>query len=195
MVLGYGGLIWDRSDSLLWRSGLVWWSDMEVCLRKMVWSECWKLKRWEAELIVVNGSIRAKRDSCIRKVEEKNSHSFKTRITHSFLSRIPCPPRPSRLLFSRAPTPYPPHKLLCTFSLRSQCKTLFILFLLSTFIFKSLSVYSHYIRIVLSLSSTFIKYRVKRILNILCLQFSYFRSCFNKDFIRERSVQVVPMLM
>ena len=130
VVLGYGCLIWGRSDWLLWRSGLVWWPYMEVCLRKMVWSECWKLKRWEAELIVVNGSIREKRDSCIRKVGEKNraqgsmeknSHSFKTRITHSFefLSRIPCPSHPSRLLFSRVPTPYPPHKMLCTFLFRS----------------------------------------------------------------------------
>ena len=40
--------------------GLVWWSTLEVCLRKMVWSKYWKLKRREAELIVVNGSIRKK---------------------------------------------------------------------------------------------------------------------------------------
>ena len=86
-------VVWSGADLIH-----CWWSNMEVCLRKMVWSECWKLKKWEAELIVANGSIRVKRDSCIRKVEEKNrawgsmgknSHSFKTRITHSFLSRIP----------------------------------------------------------------------------------------------------------
>ena len=71
VVLRYGGLIWGGSGWLLWSFGLVWWSTMEVCLRKMVWSEYWKLKRWEAELIAVNGSIREKRDSCTRKVGKK----------------------------------------------------------------------------------------------------------------------------
>ena len=41
-------LIWSGlwSDCLVWCSdGLVSWSDLELCLRKMVWSDGWKLKR------------------------------------------------------------------------------------------------------------------------------------------------------
>ena len=72
----------------------------------------------------------------------KNSHFFKTPITHSFLSRIPPVPPPrshsSRLLFSRAPTPYPPHKILCTFSFHSKCKTLFYSVLTQYFCFQVL---------------------------------------------------------
>ena len=62
-------VVWSGADLIH-----CWWSNMEVCLRKMVWSECWKLKKWEAELIVANGSIREKRDSCIRKVKKKIVH-------------------------------------------------------------------------------------------------------------------------
>ena len=67
-------VVWSEADLIdcCGRSGLVWWPYMEVCLRKMVWYQYWKLKRWEAELIVVNGSIREERDSCIRKVGKKS---------------------------------------------------------------------------------------------------------------------------
>ena len=84
VVLGYDGLIWGGSDWLLWRFGVVWWSTLEVCLRKMVWSEYWKLKRWEAELIVVNGSLREKRDS-IRKEGKKKTCTRKNGKKFSLL--------------------------------------------------------------------------------------------------------------
>ena len=65
VVLWSDGLIWwsGRDDGLVWYSDvvvwsglwsdcLVWWSDrlaswsnLEVCLRNMVWSDSWKLKR------------------------------------------------------------------------------------------------------------------------------------------------------
>ena len=60
-----GGQIWDSSDCLMWWSdlgriilwvgwcGLVPWPNLEVWLRKMVWSGGWKFERWEAEEIVV----------------------------------------------------------------------------------------------------------------------------------------------
>ena len=152
MVLRFGGLIWGGSGWLLWSFGLVWWSTLEVCLRKMVWSEYWKLKRWEAELIVVNGSIREKRDSCIRKEGEKNraqgsmeknSHSFKTPITHSFLSHIPCPPPlPPPILPSAHPLS-PSNKVFVHFYPICTVKPFFVPFLFSTFISKSSLVYSH----------------------------------------------------
>ena len=72
VVLGFGGLIWGGSGWLLWSFGLVWWSTLEVCLKKMVWSEYWKLKRWEAELIVVNGSIREKKGFMHKKISMCN---------------------------------------------------------------------------------------------------------------------------
>ena len=68
VVLGYGGLIWGGSGWLLWSFGLVW------CRRKMVWSEYWKLERWEAELIVVNGSIKEKKGFMHKKSRRKIVH-------------------------------------------------------------------------------------------------------------------------
>lgn len=125
MILSGGLVWWWRSDLMVWwLSGLrmvwcgtrIWWSDLGRIWLTVV--EFWsgvviysgglseenglvgvlKFKRWEAELIVVNGSVREKRDWCTRKVGEKNleqgsigknSHFFKTPITHSFLYRIP----------------------------------------------------------------------------------------------------------
>ena len=158
VVLGFGGLIWGGSGWLLWSFSLVWWSTLEVCLRKMVWSEYWKLKRWEAELIVVNGSIREKRDWCTRKVGEKKIVNKKAwekiptflklpSPTLSFPVSLPCPPPPAPTppasYSLERPLPILPIKFFVHFRSTRSVKPFFILFLLSTFVFKSLSVYSH----------------------------------------------------
>ena len=47
-------VVWSGADHLMgcW-CGLVPWPNLEVWLRKMVWSGGWKFERWEAEEIVV----------------------------------------------------------------------------------------------------------------------------------------------
>ena len=119
------GMIWSGTDlTRWWRSDLmvwfgcrvlrmvwcgtgIWWSDLgrissslEVCLRKMVWSESWKLKRWEAELIVENGSIREKRDSCTKKVRDKIGYK---EAWEKIPTLLKTPPLPSPILPSAQP--------------------------------------------------------------------------------------------
>ena len=130
LVLGFGGLIWRGSGWLLWSVCLVWWSTLEVCLRKMVWSEYWKLERWEAELIVVNGSIKEKRGSCTRKVGKKNrAQGSMGKNYHSYTTPTPPPPT--------SPASYSPER---PFLSRLYCKTIFctVLILIIFFISKSL---------------------------------------------------------
>ena len=43
-----GVVVWSEADLMGCYGGLVLWSNLEVWLRKMVWSDGWKLERWEA---------------------------------------------------------------------------------------------------------------------------------------------------
>ena len=52
----FGGstdLVWGRTWWTACYSGLVLWSNLDVFLRQMVWPNGWKIKRWEAEEIVL----------------------------------------------------------------------------------------------------------------------------------------------
>ena len=46
-------MVWSGADLMDCWCGLVPWPNLKVWLRKMVWSDGWKLKRWETEEIVV----------------------------------------------------------------------------------------------------------------------------------------------
>ena len=48
-----GVVVWSEVDFMGCAAGLILWANLEVCLRKMIWSDGWKLERWEAEEIVV----------------------------------------------------------------------------------------------------------------------------------------------
>ena len=140
-----GTVVTVWSDSLIWLSGLrmvwcgagIWWSDLrrirsslEVCLRKMVWSESWKLKRWEAGLIVENGLIREKRDSCTKKVRDKIGYK---EAWEKILTLLKTPPLPSPILQSAHPLS--PNKFFvhfyssCTVKPFLFCSYLVLLFL------------------------------------------------------------------
>ena len=62
VVFWFGGLIWG------WIDGLVWWSNLEVCLE--VCTENWKLRRKNAELLLINDLIKHQ-SIYLRRNEEK----------------------------------------------------------------------------------------------------------------------------
>ena len=73
-----GTRIWWSDLGRIWLTVVEFWSGVVIYSgglseeNGLVWSEYWKLKRWEAELIVVNGSIREKKGFMHKKISMCN---------------------------------------------------------------------------------------------------------------------------